>query len=1025
MLRRIVSPLVVLLLNSLPAKAQQTARPPQDGGITRSLGQPAKVHWHAGAGAGWMFGANDAELVAEGRAGLYTDLALPPAGLLGLQMEAYGGARSSSLDYGLRLQVFSPSLRFGAGVDLNGLDGKDYFLLSAAHPLRRGGVFRRGSHLKANYLPGRNHSFNVGVQVPIGPRTHAGRTRPLRSAAPLERGRRPPTQYADPPPALRAAIGELAQSAGWIASVTTPFLEYGAPADGDPRELAVRELRKIRDYIEQRVETLGDWAPEDEVRRFHTALDHAFSLASGVEELPESDCTELGRLVAAEARRIVLDEILIPYDRLLGQIRESESLLGLGIHARGIFLRWLYTDPRIPPDRIDAFLWVFTRLIDVLEDNRRTLLDRWQDSRLVWLPLQYALLPDQHDSQAELDSLIERLTGVEFTEGNHVWFVVNEQFPLQLARMIHATRNYHVLWVHDIRGRDDLGNPDEMTYRYALGAYLAAMTRRVREYDRTGSFPVFMIFLDEWYYHGTGGRFWLNLLEDPLRHSIEFPPGYESWQDTVRAAQAALRAAVQESRLLQEQTAQYGSGWLHNLIKVHVNITNPADNSFWRDELIPLLGLPDNVMRDHRKIAFYDIGEDDPYRGGAVYTGAGVGEHYVTVGWEDRAIVAEGPALLTLKAAARALLLNQGIPAEEIPWALQPRPLAPDYHDRVRAHRDTARLNVRAIEVHNETGYNPKNVTVLKAVLYTMMPAGSVALVPDALWGSGFWASLLTGQALRGGRVLIVAPAPGNAPTTRMNVMARAYDVQAHLLLASDILREPIARRGGLLKVGIYAPRSEVTDLEAKLSAFRSALETHKWFRELYNLSSEVYAEMQSLGGEMRDQNARWERTLRFERTGPPQLHVKAVFLASPEAWTGLLARPEWAQVLRAFLRERAWQIENRDRALGHLDTSVPDVIDVGQPMVDRWLAELNLEQRSRLALFLVVGSHNHDYRSMVLDGEAAFVVAGTSINAGLIDLVSIMGQSTWVESVDELAELLPRPTGWKLRLTRWLKILL
>jgi hypothetical protein len=276
---------------------------------------------------------------------------------------------------------------------------------------------------------------------------------------------------------------------------------------------------------------------------------------------------------------------------------------------------------------------------------------------------------------------------------------------------------------------------------------------------------------------------------------------------------------------------------------------------------------------------------------------------------------------------------------------------------------------------------------------------------------------------LRGGRSLLVAPAPLNAPTGRMAFMARAYDVQSHVLLASDILGEQIARRGGLLKVGIYAPRSEVTDLEAKLSSFSNALRRHAWFRELYGLTPEVYAEMALLIEEMRDQNARWQRTLRFESTGPPQLHIKANFFATREAWTGLLARPEWAEVLTAFARKRAWQIENRDRSLGQLETSMPDVIDVGQPMVDRWLAELSPEQRDRLALYLLVGSHNQNYRSMVLDGEAAFVVAGTSINAGLIDLVSIMGQSTWVDSIDELAKLLPEPAGWKLLVTRWMKI--
>jgi hypothetical protein len=118
--------------------------------------------------------------------------------------------------------------------------------------------------------------------------------------------------------------------------------------------------------------------------------------------------------------------------------------------------------------------------------------ERWNDSRFVWLPLQYALLPEGHDSQAELDALIARVSGVGFTEGNRVWYVVNEQFPLQFARTMHAAEKHHVLWIHDIRGWDDFDNPDEMSFRYALGTYLAALTRRVRHYDRTGSFPVYI-----------------------------------------------------------------------------------------------------------------------------------------------------------------------------------------------------------------------------------------------------------------------------------------------------------------------------------------------------------------------------------------------------------------------------------------------------------------------------------------------------------------------------------------------------
>ena len=50
-------------------------------------------------------------------------------------------------------------------------------------------------------------------------------------------------------------------------------------------------------------------------------------------------------------------------------------------------------------------------------------------------------------------------------------------------------------------------------------------------------------------------------------------------------------------------------------MKVHVNVTNPPDPSFWTEETFPFfMGLPDVIMRDHRKISFYDVTEEDPYK---------------------------------------------------------------------------------------------------------------------------------------------------------------------------------------------------------------------------------------------------------------------------------------------------------------------------------------------------------------------------------------------------------------------------
>jgi hypothetical protein len=1006
----VIAAFVLLGSSVVGTRAQQLPRPPVEGGLTEYLGQPRQWQRHLGMGAGFIFDKDGASLLAEGRMGVYTDLVNPVFGFLGFQGEIYFGARSTSFDYGLRTQIVSPYLHFAAGFDINGLDRKPYVLLSAFHPWRRGGIVGSGSMLRLNYLPGRENSFSLGVEFPVGRRINMGSTRPREASVPMDVPRTPPADYATPEPDLIAALARMGESAYWITRVTVPFLEQGIFGSEGATALD-RELRELKSYLQSQSGEAA-WTADDEVRRFHDAMDRAFSFASGSGPLGPGECTELGKLVAENARRVLLAEVIFPYDRLLGQVKRPDSLAGLGVRGRGMFIRWLHMEPRIPAERIAANLWVFTKLMGILESARSFQHQRWNDSRFVWLPLQFALRPEQHDSQRELDALIERVTGEEFTEGNRVWYVLNEQFPLQLSRTIHAAEEYHVLWVHDIRGYDDSGNPDEMTYRHVLGAYLGALIERVRAYDRTGTFPVYMIFLDEFYYEVNHSRFWLELLEDPLGHKLELPAGFEAWQDTIAAAQEALRQAVSQSRLLQDQAAQFGGNWLRNLVRVHVSITNPADPSFGAAGVMPIFGLPDNVIRDHRKIAFFDITEDDPYRGGAIYSGSGVGEHYTTLSWEDRSLVVEGPVLLTLKKQARQLLLDHGIEAERIPWALQPRPFAPGYDDRIRAQADTGFMNVRALDIHNQTGYSPKDLSVVKAVLYTMMPAGSVAIVPDALWNAGFWGGLLLGHSLRGGRSLIIAPATANAPSTRMGGTVRLWEVLSRIVQANTALHEEIEERGGLLKLGVYSPSFQTTDIHAKLDALRQTLLQHAWFRQLYNLRPEVHAALDSLSIELRGQNERWQRLLSIEDEGASKLHLKANFLASREAWNGLLRLPAWPEVVRVFAAKRVWQIENRDWALGHLESPVPDVIDVGQPVMDRWLSELSPDQKERLVIYLLLGSSNQNYRSMVFDGEAALLVSGTSINAGLIDLVALTGQCHWVEDTKELAAFYPKE-GW------------
>ena len=122
------------------------------------------------------------------------------------------------------------------------------------------------------------------------------------------------------------------------------------------------------------------------------------------------------------------------------------------------------------------------------------------------------------------------------------------------------------------------------------------------------------------------------------------------------------------SKRLQEEAARRGQGWLRKYVSVHLSVMNPADFSYRTSRLIGYLPIaPDNMVRDHRKIAFSDLTELDPGKGAALFGGVGVGEQYATATWEDRTVRLAGPAALTLKDAARRYLKANGFTDENIP----------------------------------------------------------------------------------------------------------------------------------------------------------------------------------------------------------------------------------------------------------------------------------------------------------------------------------------------------------------------
>jgi phosphatidylserine/phosphatidylglycerophosphate/cardiolipin synthase-like enzyme len=894
-------------------------------------------------------------------------------------------------------------------------------MVSATLAFRRGGLFRDGSHLRLDYVPSRGHSLTAGFERPIFTQVPPGRTRPFRDHAPITGAAPTPRSSVTYSPELTAVLAEVRDGARRIRALTVPFLGRDAPPRPDlqgagpgggigPTPLHLREARwALASAVGAPPTTL-----ETAASTYHDALDRAFSLAL-------CDRAAEGARVAAMARQALLDEVLLPYDRLLGQTKRPDSTRPLARRAELVFRRRVGSDIGLDPAEQAVAVDVFREVLDLVEESRSVIAASWKDSRFVWLPLQLALRPEEHDSQAELDALVARAVEVPFTEGNFVSYVINEQFQYQLSRTIRAAEEFHVLWTHDFRGVDDVGDPDEMAFRHVVRSYLAAMTERVRAFDRTGTFPTYVVIHDQWYYSVRKGRLFLELLEDPTRHQLRLPRAFSAWGDTIRAAQAELRAAIAGSARLQEGRRAHGDAWLRDLVKVHVSVTNRSDETFRSWRLIRGVPVADNMLRDHRKIVFYDLSEDDPYRGEAMYTGAGVGEHYSNLSWEDRSLLVRGPALLGLKAEARSVLVSSGLDPKDIPYPLRARPMSADYDARVAAAVAGGEWPLRAISVQSGSGYASKSVNVAKAVLYTMMPAGSVIMVPDSFWASEFWGAALFGASLRGARVLVIAPSNASNSVEFFGTQLLTRELLSRMLVARAAFAGELAATGGQLRVGIFDSDLPVADIPGKVAAVRRTFESTPWLRELFGFPPDVYADLNALEEQVRTLATTTMGTGVFEYDQRTKLHLKANHFASREAWN-LMTLPNWGEFTWSFVTQRIAQVQNRASVM-EFERPTDPLLDIGSGALRDWYDQLDPAARERVVFYTVMGSQNQNFRSMVTDAEDAFIVARWPSVIPYLDAIALVGQSHWVASQREIDEYLPPVGRLKVGFAHWARL--
>lgn len=115
--------------------------------------------------------------------------------------------------------------------------------------------------------------------------------------------------------------------------------------------------------------------------------------------------------------------------------------------------------------------------------------------------------------------------------------------------------------------------------------------------------------------------------------------------------------------------------------------------------------------------------------------------------------------------------------------------------------------------------------------------------------------------------------------------------------------------------------------------------------------------------------------------------------------------------VLRKYIASRIVQVS------GLNDYEAEDLLKVAEnevaALAGAWRETTSPENRDKAALFLTLGSHNQDFRGTIMDGEALYVVSGGPAMVAYLDFVTILMTTTWVDSVDELNELIPQHSGF------------
>jgi hypothetical protein len=949
------------------------------------VGQPPR--WRLALGG--LGGYNAERDIPTGRMFLDAEcrVAMPQFGLVDGNIEGALDFQRGGLGTAIGAYAKLPYLRVGVERDLDA--HRFDLMLSIQGSARRGGMFRHGERFRLDYSPTARR-VQLGLMFNT-PWTRYRPTRPSRMTVDLPRGQPPAPVVAD---ASRAGGDDLARvehAIEWLDRLLTPHLAPDGIHSAETHETFLHGLDEL--LAHQRAAGHG-FTGEDSA--YHAGLELAFARAAGGNRAT-------GHQLALAAEAVILEEVLVPFNRLFARSRRPEGVGGLMARAQTRFDALLAErDDATRPAASEVFRRVVARIDRVARAGRT----RWGDTSMVWLPLNYGLRREQYDSQGELEAVLGRLAGGEFSRNNAIQYVLNDQFYYELRNTIREARRYHVLWIHDFRGCNSLKEPDKVAWSQAIEGYVDALTEGIEAMDRGArdDLPVFMVFLDQHYYEVNRSPRLMRFLENlPTASALELDD--LALSDRLAGSLARLQSAVRNSSALKQR----GEDYVRRRVRVQVLVTYPLDPAFAGDIL----------MRDHRKLAFYDATESDPTAGGGLITGEGVGEHYQGPYWEDRSLVLRGPEVVRLKTAARRLLLSQGFRGEEIPHCLREDPAGAGAFDPA--------WTTSLLTAMNETGWGAKSATVMKAALYNLMPPGSAMIAPDSLWTSDFWACMFVAAALRGCHVYAIAPTSENAPSSAVPTMGLMHETLSVLFSSAQRMAPDLARTGGELHVGLYTRATDVSDMRSQVEAVLAAAARGPGAFPRVGLHPACVRALQAEYDTLRSGYMGPAHPFRVEAAGRPKIHMKAQFFASPEG-LGIIGRREWGPILARYLSVRRRQTEVPDREIDAISSAMsagaPATQDVFTAHCDSMRA-LDPGLSDRVLYVATIGSHNQDRRSMLLDGEVLEVVSGAGALTMAIDFVFLVSTATWPETAAELDAHFPPTSSTTKRLFRWIKNLI